>query len=269
MIASTLKGFQADIKKFAAKKEVVTILCYKSWRLFNESGTQETYIFRKDGNLFRTVNGVTETSKWEFMPENGAILLIMNDCQTMWQPAYTDDLIFVFKQMGKDIFLPMYDEALGDKFPSFDFSTLNSYLEKKHWEAEHPEEVRLVRAAAMAAEEKRRKEAEEEEERKQKEEYAILSKLYEVIFEETRPQRKENTKQMIIILVVLSLLGVIPVIISNLYIILVLVVLLLALPFSFYTKKNNDLIDRRIDEYKKTHKEWKNEMLELIHNETK
>ena len=55
-------------KRLSEKLDAKTILCNKSWRIFNDSGEKEIYIFQEDGSLIISLNGKVTHATWQYIP---------------------------------------------------------------------------------------------------------------------------------------------------------------------------------------------------------
>ena len=51
-------------KRFSESLDVETILCNKTWFVFNSSGEREIYIFQENGKLKISLNGKVTHATW-------------------------------------------------------------------------------------------------------------------------------------------------------------------------------------------------------------
>ena len=57
-------------KRFSEELDAKTILCNKSWWVFNDSEEKELYIFNTDGSLIISVSGKVTNATWKYIPAN-------------------------------------------------------------------------------------------------------------------------------------------------------------------------------------------------------
>ena len=74
-------------KRFSEKLDAKTILCNKSWWVFNDSGEKELYIFNTDGSLIISVSGKVTNATWKYVPANKSIIISGNNQSYMVHPA--------------------------------------------------------------------------------------------------------------------------------------------------------------------------------------
>ena len=67
-----MKTYLLDIlnryNRFSENLDVKTILCNKSWFIFNDTGDKELYIFQENGSLIASVNGKVTNATWQYVP---------------------------------------------------------------------------------------------------------------------------------------------------------------------------------------------------------
>ena len=57
-------------KRFSEELDAKTILCNKSWWVFNDSGEKEIYIFNTNGTLIISVSGRVTNATWQYISAN-------------------------------------------------------------------------------------------------------------------------------------------------------------------------------------------------------
>lgn len=177
-----MKTYLLDIlnryKNFSESLDVQTILCNKSWQVFNDSGEKELYIFQPNGSLIVSVNGKVVNATWQYIKANKSIIINASS-SFMLHPRFLDDYIFALQQDGTNEYIFLIDENKKINFTPKSLSDLNCYfnqqlqyrieLEKKKEEEEkrrqieyqrkREEEQRQIR---LQEEYRRRKELEQE-----------------------------------------------------------------------------------------------------------
>ena len=122
-------------KRFSRELDAQTILCNKSWWLFNDSGEKKLYIFNTDGSLIISISGKVTNATWRFITANSSIIITGNNQSYMVHPAFYDDTIFALKVDGTEEYAFFIDE---NKLTSTNLRTLNDLIiyfqekEKQH-----------------------------------------------------------------------------------------------------------------------------------------
>ena len=111
-ILDTLNRF----KRFSENLDVKTILCNKSWWIFNDCGEKEIYIFQEDGSLIISISGRVIYAKWQYIITNKSLIISHDNESYMLHPAFIDEKIFALQQDGTNKFVFMIDES---QFTSF------------------------------------------------------------------------------------------------------------------------------------------------------
>lgn len=81
------------IKNFSKVLDYKTVLCNKIWHVLRDDQTNETYIFRQNGEILISVNGITSIGNFTILPM-GAILIAISG---------TNYLVRPFNSESKDI----------------------------------------------------------------------------------------------------------------------------------------------------------------------
>ena len=133
-------------KRFSEKLDAETILCNKSWWVFNDSGEKEVYIFNTDGTLIISVSGRVTNATWQYISANKSIVITGNNQSYMVKPAFYDQMIFALQVDGTNDYAFLIDE---NNLPS---TNLRSLADLKEHFAEKE------RQAVLAEERKRQAE---------------------------------------------------------------------------------------------------------------
>ncbi len=118
-------------KRFSEKLDAKTILCNKSWWIFNDSGEKEIYIFQEDGSLIISFNGKVTHATWQYIPANKSLVISTSKESYMLHPAFVDENIFALQQDGTNKFAFMIDESQKANFAPRSLRELTYYFEEK------------------------------------------------------------------------------------------------------------------------------------------
>lgn len=128
-----MKTYLLDIlnkyNRFSENLDVKTILCNKSWLVFNDTGNKELYIFQENGNLIASVNGNVHNGNWQYISANKSIILSIKEQNYMLLPSFFDKTIFALQQDGTNKYAFMIDEKQSQSFQPKSLTELNSYFE--------------------------------------------------------------------------------------------------------------------------------------------
>jgi hypothetical protein len=113
-------------KRFSEKMDAKTILCNKSWWVFNDNGDKEVYIFQTDGSLIISIKGKVSYSTWKYISANQSIIITSGDQSYMVKPAFVDGNILALQVDGTDEYAFLIDER---KLKELVFKTYNDILE--------------------------------------------------------------------------------------------------------------------------------------------
>ena len=164
-ILSTLNRY----KQFSENSDVKSILCNKSWRLFNDSGEQELYIFQDNGTIFYSNNGKVLNGTWQYISANQSLIITIQSQSYMLHPEFKDTVILALKLDGTQNYLFMIDEK--DSY-SYKLKTLNdieSYFIEKERKIEENRRLIQQQTEIRRVEEQRQAEARRVEEQRQAE----------------------------------------------------------------------------------------------------
>lgn len=125
--------------RFSENLDVKTILCNKSWLIFNDTGDKELYIFQENGSLIASVNGNVFNGNWQYISANKSIIISFKEKSYMLHPSFFDKTIFALQQDGTNRYAFMIDEKQSQFFRPKSLTELNSYFgdtERKRIEEE-------------------------------------------------------------------------------------------------------------------------------------
>ena len=164
-----MKTYLLDIlnkyNRFSENLDVKTILCNKSWLVFNDTGNKELYIFQENGNLIASINGNVHNGNWQYISANKSIILSFKEQSYMLHPSFFDKTIFALQQDGTNKYAFMIDEKQSQSFQPKSLTELNSYFENiERKRIEEEQHSKRLQAEQQRANEQRRI---EEERRKQ------------------------------------------------------------------------------------------------------
>ena len=156
-------------KRFSEELDVKTILCNKSWLIFNDCGDKELYVFQENGSLIASVNGNVTNAKWQYIPANKSLVVSFREQSFMFHPSFINNVIFALQQDGTERFAFMINEEKSESFQPKSLKELNNYfegIERKRIEAEEQEKRWLI-------EQQRKEQQRIEEEYKRQQQYRI------------------------------------------------------------------------------------------------
>lgn len=153
--------------------DVKTILCNKSWLIFNDTGDKELYIFQENGSLIASVNGEVINATWQYVPANKSIILSFKGQSYMLHPSFLDKNIFALQQDGTNRYAFMIDEKQSQSFQPKSLTELKSYFENIERKRIEEEQHRKKLWAEQQKEIEQRKIEEERRERIKKQQEEI------------------------------------------------------------------------------------------------
>ena len=146
-----MKTYLLDIlnryNRFSENLDVKTVLCNKSWWIFNDSGDKELYIFQENGSLIASVNGNVTNATWQYISANKSLLISFKEQSYMLHPSFIDNTIFALQQDGTERFLFMINEEQKQLFYPKSLEELNTYfdnIEHRRIEAEREKKKLLL-----------------------------------------------------------------------------------------------------------------------------
>lgn len=116
------------LKRLGENLDAKTILCNKSWLIFNDSGEKILYIFSENGEILLTVNGIVSQGKWKYISANKSIVISADNKSYMLHPSFLDQNIMALNLDGTESYMLMIDEhsVLASKVKSLE--DLNKYF---------------------------------------------------------------------------------------------------------------------------------------------
>ena len=115
--------------RFSENLDVKTILCNKSWWIFNDFGDKELYIFQENGSLIASVNGNVINATWQYISANKSLVISFKEQSYMLHPSFIDNTIFALQQDGTERFLFMINEEQCNSFYPKSLKELNAYFD--------------------------------------------------------------------------------------------------------------------------------------------
>lgn len=92
-----MKAFITDlvnrIHRTSITLDVKAIICNKTWRIFNDTGEKEVYIFMEDGNLIISVNGNAIIGSWMYIPANQSLVISGNKQNFLVHPIFCNGVL--------------------------------------------------------------------------------------------------------------------------------------------------------------------------------
>lgn len=116
-------------KRFSEELDARTILCNKSWKVFNDTGVKELFIFQEDGTLIISQDGIVTNAVWKYIAANRGIIISTKNESYLLHPAFADNNIFALQQDGTQLCLFMVDEQ--STFSPLSLADLNNYFKKR------------------------------------------------------------------------------------------------------------------------------------------
>lgn len=110
------------------KLNITSLLCNKSWIVFNEEGVKTLYIFDKDGSLIISNNGLASNSHWKYIKANKTILIEDDGISFLLHPTFINEAIFILQQDGTQQYLFLIDEKKGEQLLLNSLSAINNYV---------------------------------------------------------------------------------------------------------------------------------------------
>lgn len=146
-------------KRFSESLDVKAILCNKSWRIFNDSGEKEVYIFQEDGSLIISLNGRVTVASWQYIPANKSLIISSKEQSYMLHPTFKDNVIFALQVDGTEQYSFMIDESQCSSFQPKSFSELQLYFQKQEEEEQRKIEIEHQRLLQLEHAEKVQRES--------------------------------------------------------------------------------------------------------------
>lgn len=153
-------------KRFSEELDAKTILCNKTWWVFNDSGEKEIYIFNTDGTLIISVSGRVTNATWLYVSANKSLVISGDNQSYMVRPVFYDNMVFALQIDGTNECVFLIDENNLSNIQVRSLSDLNRYFdEKEKQELQKEEQNRQAALQTQIEEQKIRKQKEEEAEK--------------------------------------------------------------------------------------------------------
>ena len=123
-------------KRFSDKLDAKTILCNRSWWVFNDNGDKEIYIFQKDGTLIISIKGRVSYSTWKYISANQSIIITSGEQSYMVKPAFVDSNILALQVDGTDEYAFLIDEDILKRLVFKTFNDVLYYFEQREKDSE-------------------------------------------------------------------------------------------------------------------------------------
>jgi hypothetical protein len=167
-------------KRFSESLDVKTVLCNKTWFVFNNSGEREIYIFQENGKLKISLNGKVTHATWEYIPANKSLIISGNEQSYMVHATYVDNILFALQIDGAKEYAFLIDENNKYNFLPQSYNDIKRYFQIKEEKQIQKEEAERKEKELKQLEYDRlakQKWEEEQVERKQEEENRIIQNL--------------------------------------------------------------------------------------------
>lgn len=157
----------ARFKRFSESLDIATTLSNKTWVVFNDSGERELYIFKPDGSVFITTNGIGYKGTWEWISANKSLIIQHDQVIYMLHPEIVEECVLVLTLDGTKDCVFLIEDQNRQSFAPKTLTQLQNHFEAKERkviEAQKAETVRRVNEQMRAEEERKRREAEKRKE---------------------------------------------------------------------------------------------------------
>lgn len=180
----------ARFKRFSESLDIATTLSNKTWVVFNDSGERELYIFKTDGKVYITTNGIGYQGTWEWLSANKSLIIHKADTVFMLHPEIVEECVLVLTLDGTKDCVFLIEDQNRQSFAPKTLAQLQNHFEEKERKVLEAERREKERAAALLAKKKRQEEQakleafiaaekrrkEEKEEHKKKDDFALKVK---------------------------------------------------------------------------------------------
>ena len=127
------------IKRLGENLDAKTILCNKSWQIFNDTGEKELYIFQENGDILLSTNGIVSQGKWQYISANKSILISVKENSYMLHPSFSINNIMAMNLDGTERYMLMIEEQSLLALQVKTIEDLNKYLLSLEHEDEQEE----------------------------------------------------------------------------------------------------------------------------------
>lgn len=126
------------IKRFSESIDVSTLLCNKQWVVFNDTGEKQSLIFKSNGSLIITTNGVGFETKWNWISANKSLTINEKNLIVLLHPSFVNKTILALQLDGTNQYTFLIDNN-NKSFVPRTLSELDQYfidIEKKEEQKE-------------------------------------------------------------------------------------------------------------------------------------
>ena len=127
------------LKRLGENLDAKTILCNKSWQIFNDTGEKELYIFQENGDILLSTNGIVSQGKWQYISANKSLLISVKDKSYMLHPSFSINNIMAMNLDGTESYMLMIEEQSLLALQVKTLEDLNNYLLSIENEVVHKE----------------------------------------------------------------------------------------------------------------------------------
>ena len=135
------------IKRYSESLDVQTALCNTPWKVFNDTGEKEVFIFNTDGTVLITVNGIGIKRTWQWISANKSLIINQpDDTIVMLHPEYFNNSVLALNRDGTQEYAFLIDDNKSEAFAPKSLTELKNYflaIEQRAIEAELAERQRL------------------------------------------------------------------------------------------------------------------------------
>ena len=131
------------IKRLGENLDAKTILCNKSWQIFNDTGEKELYIFQENGDILLSTNGIVSQGKWQYISANKSILISVKENSYMLHPSFSINNIMAMNLDGTERYMLMIEEQSLLALQVKTTEDLNKYLLSLEHEDEKEENEKV------------------------------------------------------------------------------------------------------------------------------
>ena len=118
-------------KRFSENLDVKSVMCNKTWCVFNNSGESEIYKFQENGKLKISLNGKVTHATLEYIPANKSLIISGNEQSYMVHAAYVDNILFALQIDATKEYAFLIDENNKQDFLPQSYNDIKRYFQIK------------------------------------------------------------------------------------------------------------------------------------------
>lgn len=146
------------LKRLGENLDAKTILCNKSWQIFNDTGEKELYIFQENGDILLSTNGIVSQGRWQYIYANKTILISIKENSYLLHPSFSINNIMAMNLDGTERYMLMIEEQSLLALQLKSIKDLNNYFlsleeseKQKEYKCEEEElKLRAIKAWAIS-----------------------------------------------------------------------------------------------------------------------